>query len=373
MGSGAEGSLMTKYSLDPAWEHEKQRLDLQASLYDGATRARIEMFGIEEGWRCAEIGAGSGTVAVWLSNRVGSSGRVVATDLDTRFLDALELANVEVRRHDIVTETLEPESYDLVHVRFLLMHLLGAQSEVVAHMVDALKPGGWLLAEEMDIAAAGELYPPDDKLERVSLAMTRLQAQTSVDGHCGRKLPSLLESAGLVDVQAEGRMPLLKQGTEQMKVLTLFYSFHRDRLAGTGLVTAQEVDDFLEVQDSPGSGRMMPTLAVAAWGRKPAACRVSAVRTRSFGEHRASRDDRAQGAPTWVVMADPEGDEFCVLEACPRSQSCKVRRRQRTNSRGSFPTSGHVRRSWTIGSASEKEIDAAVDKAGWRRFLGTGG
>jgi hypothetical protein len=29
----------------------------------------------------------------------------------------------------------------------------------------------------------------------------------------------------------------------------------------------------------------------------------------------ASRIDIGQGSPSWVVMADPEGNEFCVLAA----------------------------------------------------------
>jgi len=29
----------------------------------------------------------------------------------------------------------------------------------------------------------------------------------------------------------------------------------------------------------------------------------------------ASRADVEQGSPTWVVLADPEGNEFCILSA----------------------------------------------------------
>jgi hypothetical protein len=62
-------------------------------------------------------------VARWLAGRVGPTGRVVATDIDPRFLAGSELAGVEVRRHDIPRDLLETGHYDLVHCRALLMHL----------------------------------------------------------------------------------------------------------------------------------------------------------------------------------------------------------------------------------------------------------
>ena len=50
-------------------------------------------------------------------------GRVVATDLDTRFLDALHESNLDVLRHDVRTDDLPEETFDLIHARLLLEHL----------------------------------------------------------------------------------------------------------------------------------------------------------------------------------------------------------------------------------------------------------
>ena len=43
--------------------------------------------------------------------------------MDTRFLEVLDLPNLEVRNHDIVKDGLRDEGFDLVHSRLLLMHL----------------------------------------------------------------------------------------------------------------------------------------------------------------------------------------------------------------------------------------------------------
>jgi hypothetical protein len=62
-------------------------------------------------------------VAEWLVDRVGLSGHVVATDVDTRWLELLARANVEIRHHHISREPHKPDAYDLVHARAVLAHL----------------------------------------------------------------------------------------------------------------------------------------------------------------------------------------------------------------------------------------------------------
>jgi ubiquinone/menaquinone biosynthesis C-methylase UbiE len=69
------------------------------------------------------VGGGGGSITEWLCQQVGPRGQVVATDINTRFLEALDYPNLEVRHHDILADELEPAAFDLVHVRFVLMHL----------------------------------------------------------------------------------------------------------------------------------------------------------------------------------------------------------------------------------------------------------
>jgi SAM-dependent methyltransferase len=98
------------------------------------------------------MGAGAGSIACWLAARVAPSGQVVATDIDPRFLQNTTRPNLEVRRHDIRTDALESDAYDLVHCRNLLIHLPNPEQSA-RRMVAALRPGGWLMAEEPDLTA----------------------------------------------------------------------------------------------------------------------------------------------------------------------------------------------------------------------------
>src|SRR5215471_20129066 len=79
---------------------EDDRLSLLERIFDPISRRRRAM--VRPGWRCLEVGAGRGSMAVWLAQQVGETGQVVATDIDISYLSRLQLPNLEVRRHNIL-------------------------------------------------------------------------------------------------------------------------------------------------------------------------------------------------------------------------------------------------------------------------------
>jgi SAM-dependent methyltransferase len=146
--SEVEGSMST-YVFDNSWEKERERLAGLESIYDPGTMRHMDALGVGPGWSCLELGGGGGSITAWLCQRVGRSGRVVATDLDTRFLDAIDEPNLEVLCHNCVDEELPDSSFDLIHARLLFEHL-PPREQVLKRLVGSLKPGGWMLIEDLD-------------------------------------------------------------------------------------------------------------------------------------------------------------------------------------------------------------------------------
>jgi 2-polyprenyl-3-methyl-5-hydroxy-6-metoxy-1,4-benzoquinol methylase len=72
--------------------------------------------GVGRGRRCLEVGAGGGSIALWLADRVAPDGVVVATDRDTTVLDELSHPNLEVRVDDVLEDDLPEREFDVVHV-----------------------------------------------------------------------------------------------------------------------------------------------------------------------------------------------------------------------------------------------------------------
>ena len=104
-------------------KRERERLAAIETMGDPFTTECLDKIGVAKGWRCLEIGGGGGSITEWLCQRVGSSGHVVATDLQTKFLEAIDATNLEVRKHDLTTDDLEPATFDLVSARKVLEHL----------------------------------------------------------------------------------------------------------------------------------------------------------------------------------------------------------------------------------------------------------
>lgn len=202
------------YFSDHQWPGEQRRLALLEQRYDPGTVRRLVQIGVRRGWSCLEVGAGAGSIARWLAQRVGPTGRVVATDLDTQFLDAGE-AHLEIWRHDITCDPLPTAEFGLVHVRWLL-DLLPDRDRVIEKLITALQSGGWLLVEEPDEfpAAAGSAEPYRRVLEAVQI----LLRDAGTDHHWARTLPAVLTAAGLAGVGAEADVDICRGGSPMPSV-----------------------------------------------------------------------------------------------------------------------------------------------------------
>lgn len=267
---------MAEYTFDLAWERERERMGAGETLFDPFTSRIFDEIGVSEGWRCFEIGAGGGTMAAWLCERVGPSGEVLAIDLDTRFVERLDYPNLEVRHHDISTGPVDGRTFDLIHARLLLEHV-ATRSEVVKELVEILNPGGWLFLEDFDLTEqphlppeAYFLYPadPEQLLARTTQAMCDLLREFGVMVDYGRALPAELLSNGLEDVDARYQTQLIHGGTPRADFSRLMFEFLRDELIARGLATEDEIQTVIERHTDPGYAWMSVPM-FSAWGRKP--------------------------------------------------------------------------------------------------------
>lgn len=242
----------TRYVFDNAHAETRERFPALSDLYDGETIRCLQAIGVASGWQCLEIAAGGGSVARWLTGQVGTGGRVLATDLDTRFLESLADPALEVRRHDIVRDPLPGPAFDLVHARLILVHL-PERELALANMVGALKPGGWLVCEEFDslsLPADPTLHPAECAL-KAQVAMQQVMAARGANTRYGRDLAARLRAHGLVDIRAQARMAMWQGGSAGARLFRANFEQVRKELLRTGLLTPAELDDDLARLDDP--------------------------------------------------------------------------------------------------------------------------
>jgi SAM-dependent methyltransferase len=259
----------TGYVLVNSGKEARRRFAALSTLYDRGSIRHLEDLGVGSGWHCLEIGGGSGTIAKWLADRVGPTGHVLTTDLDTRFLEPLKSPNLAVCRHKIGTDPLPDSAFDLIHTRLVLMHV-PERDAALTQMISSLKPGGWLLIEESDSCSMmpNPVTNPNETILETHLAMLRLLEDSGVDRRYGRLLSGLLRARGLSSVGAEAQSFMWNNRSPGIALIRANLEQLKDTMIERNYIAQQEFDRDLAQLDNPDL--LMPSFVLwSVWGRRP--------------------------------------------------------------------------------------------------------
>jgi SAM-dependent methyltransferase len=255
---------------DSIGEHE--RLAVLAGNYDPATFRLLEDCGIAPGGRCAEVGAGSGSVAAWLADAVAPKGSIVAFDIDTTHLDHLaRRSNVEVRQHDIVVEPIGEAAFDLVHTRLVIEHL--PQSERLLEMLaEATRPGGVLVVECTDMlatAAADQSDPRSRTFEEfMAMSFAAVESMSTFDFGFARRLPQLFDALGFDATRSQVVGRVARGGDSKALEYALPVVAMRSTFVDQAHTTGDAIDEYLASLADPDFW-FVANNVIAAWGRRP--------------------------------------------------------------------------------------------------------
>jgi SAM-dependent methyltransferase len=248
-----------------------QRFSSLESLYDEDTIRHLERTGLGAGWRCLEVGGGSGSIATWMADRVGDEGSVLVTDIDPRFLKPSPRPNVEICRHDIGADTLPDESFDLIHARLVLIHVSDPWG-AIKRLVASLKRGGWLVIEDFDPSLIDRSLPctgaEDAALTtKIFSAMRALMQDRGLDVEFARNLYAGFVALGLVEVGMEGHVAVRPGRSVGARLDRANLSQIRDEAIARKLLTPDEVDQMLTSLEAENFAVLSPMM-FSAWGRQ---------------------------------------------------------------------------------------------------------
>ncbi len=257
------------YLLDNQQIEAGTRFDALATLFNPSTFRHISNLGIQRGWRCWEVGAGSPSVPRWLAEQVGIEGRVLATDIDVSWTQEATSSIIEVCRHDVGRDDPPTESFDLIHARLVLVHVVNREKALQA-MTQVLRPGGWLFLEDADPAlqpliCIDEYGPAQQLANKLRFGFRKLLALRSADLSFGRKLPRLLREAGLVNVNADAFFPITSLACNLLETATV--NQVREALISNGYATSAEIDFHL-ANVASGQLDLATSPMISAWGRR---------------------------------------------------------------------------------------------------------
>jgi SAM-dependent methyltransferase len=192
---------------------ELERLQLQSRVWEPSGRQLLSKLGDGSGRHALDVGCGALGWLRILSEWVGPSGRVVGTDVDERllgaarsFLEAERISNVELAADDLFESKLEPQSFDLVHARFVIAPLGRGRAQLDSYR-RLVRPGGPLILEEWDLGS-WHFNPPAPAAERLIRLLSEIFA--ALGGEAGRGLPELLRDIGIEEPQIDAHVIALK-------------------------------------------------------------------------------------------------------------------------------------------------------------------
>lgn len=147
------------------------RYDLMNDVMSGGLHRLWKAFtiaqtGLRPGQAALDVAAGSGDLAAGLARRVGSRGRVVATDINAsmlargrdRLLDAGLAGNVDFVLANAEALPFASRRFHCVTIGFGLRNVTDKDA-ALAEMFRVLKPGGRLLVLEFSKPVLGSLEP----------------------------------------------------------------------------------------------------------------------------------------------------------------------------------------------------------------------
>ena len=239
----------------------------------------LDVIGIEQGWRVADIGCGPIGVLDLLSERVGPTGEVIGIEREARFADMAReeiekrgLRNVSIVRGNAIGSVLEKGTFDLVHERLVLINISEAsRHELVAEMIALARPGGTLGVESWDRASL-TCYPEHPSWQVMNEVYREAIRTTNGDGTCGRTLPWLLRSAGVTDVRTKVHVRAAEIGDPRRMHRLNVFTAAKVRMIASGQLSEMEFNaHWKAVADhlADPATLLIDQLFVQAWGRTP--------------------------------------------------------------------------------------------------------
>ncbi len=180
----------------------------------------LEATGVGDGWRCLVVGD-RGSVATWLQARVGETGSVFVTDLQT-WGDGPDDPNLEVGLHDAITHPAFRGWFDLVYARLDAIHPLD-RTRALENLLGSLRPGGWIVVEDAVALPfrlpAGHVVGTPGSGSIVTEAIRAVAEDHFVDLEWGRRLPDLLRDKGCSHIASEGLCAVWPGGSARVSLI----------------------------------------------------------------------------------------------------------------------------------------------------------
>ncbi|MBI1806385.1 MAG: methyltransferase domain-containing protein [Ignavibacteria bacterium] len=239
---------------------ELERLRFQHAVWGHVTQNFFKRINIQLGWKCLDVGAGPGFVAMDLRERVGERGEITVLEPSKFYLDWFK-EEVEKRYWNNITfvngtaETahLPDRYYDFIFSRWVIGFVPDPE-KFLARLFNSLRPGG-IIALQDYIYEGLSLFPRGGAFEGMADAIRAYWRSADGDPYIAARIPVIFKKhkVRLIDYTPN----VLAGGPESgvMEWAHRFFTTHIQVMADKSIITQQEGDamwrDWLEHRTNP--------------------------------------------------------------------------------------------------------------------------
>lgn len=251
----------------------KQRLDVLSEILNEHSIGLIERDTSLQGKRFLELGCGGGNLATAVA-KIGYEGYVTAIDFDEEILALAKaqaneehITNISFSATDAHEIKFENE-FDIVYSRFLLSHLKEPK-KLIDKMIQALKPDGKLLIEDIDFSGHF-CYPHCTAFDTYQRLFVTAANNNGQNPNIGLSLFSLLKESGLQKTAYEVFQPSHSTGKGKWMAYNTMDKI-KDSVLKQQLVSPEEITNILndlEVFTKDEESIISLPRVFAAWGYK---------------------------------------------------------------------------------------------------------
>ncbi|HTN46659.1 MAG TPA: methyltransferase domain-containing protein [Flavipsychrobacter sp.] len=253
----------------------KKRLDVLSEVLNDHSLSLITSGISLVGKSVLELGCGGGNLTRTLARQIGDSRKVTAIDFDGEILALAkeQATNEGIRNINFIAmdayQIAYVEEFDIVYTRFLLSHLK-EPLRLLEKMIQALKPGGKIIIEDIDFSGHF-CFPPSPAFNTYQDLFIAAATNNGQNPHIGLSLFSLLNETDLHEVNYEVFQPSHRTGKGKWMAYHTMDKI-KDTVIKQNLATQDEVSNILrdlELFTRNENTILSLPRVFGAWGYKP--------------------------------------------------------------------------------------------------------
>ena len=223
-------------------DDELRRLGAQHALWRSDAEAHWTRAGFGSGMTVADIGCGPGFTSMDLAARVGPTGRVLAFDRSTRYLDHLRArgdARLSIFEIDVRDLHLDERCIDGAYLRWVLTFIEDLEV-VLKPLVGALRPGGTIAIFDYLYWPGLTWGPRNSTCESIRRAVMASYRAHGTNPEVAGQVPACLFELGMVVDEMRPVIRLARPGDALWSWPQTWLDNFLPRLVEEGHLTASE-------------------------------------------------------------------------------------------------------------------------------------